>query len=79
MTDGDLRLLFAPFDTVVRAQVARTEMGLFLRFGYVEMEQPDQADFWGVCCTGRGFARSRFTLVMHGTTVHHTHSHPHGH
>jgi hypothetical protein len=25
--------------------VTRTRMGLFLRFGYVEMEKPDQADF----------------------------------
>ena len=43
IADGDLRLLFAPFGNVVRAQVARTRMGESLRFGYVEMEKRDQA------------------------------------
>ncbi|MDQ6733033.1 MAG: RNA-binding protein [Nitrospirota bacterium] len=44
-TEGALRLLFAPFGKVVRAQVARTRMGESLRFGFVEMEKPEEADF----------------------------------
>src|SRR6185312_15548881 len=43
VADHHLRLLFSPFGHVVRAQVARTRMGESLRFGYVEMEKPNEA------------------------------------
>lgn|SRR5678815_1645914 len=45
VADHDLRLLFSPFGHVVLAQVTRTRMGVSLRFGYVEMEQADEANY----------------------------------
>jgi hypothetical protein len=69
VADHDLRLLFSPFGHVVRAQVARSRMGLSLRFGYLAMEHTDEANFARPALDGATLIPLRFGSTMLGTTV----------
>jgi len=60
-TARDLVELFAPYGTVLSAEVVRTELGQSVRFGYVEMSNDSEARSASTALDG---------TIVNGQTLH---------